>query len=96
VFYCSGDECPQPQKEIDDENTMMEGRYFHLTHQFKSWPMLYIINTNKCVGVYNLQYFSAAVLVSLIFQTLSDDLAIGSFTVNGLQKGTGKLTKILQ
>jgi hypothetical protein len=31
--------------------------------------MLYILNINKFIGLYNLEYFSTAMLVSLIFKT---------------------------
>jgi hypothetical protein len=34
--------------------------------------MLYILNINKFIGLYNLEYFSTAMLVSLIFKNAFD------------------------
>jgi hypothetical protein len=32
-----------------------------------TWPMLYILIINTFIGLYNLEYFATAVLISVIF-----------------------------
>jgi hypothetical protein len=59
--------------------------------------MLQILNINKFMGLYNLQYFSVAVLVSLIFKTtLINNNKINSLQIYDTAQNYGILHKVVQ
>jgi hypothetical protein len=66
------EEMDEKRKKMENEQEQSKKNKWRSRLELRTYfpkPMLQILNINTFIGLYNLEYFSAAVLVSLMFKT---------------------------